>query len=287
MEEIPMITRKLGLGLLTLSLLAGLSACTDKGEECDSAAGEDCTDTETDADADADADSDTDADADADAEFVPYAMAIDWTTAYADGSYGGWLNTDGTDGRPFLAVTLYEEAYFDARDDRYSCQYFAYFEEVAVDNMGVDDLWYGAEVELEDAGNTNCTNLNPDDWGATDPSGFMLDHRFAIGFGPLGPNVSETLPQAVIDAELDWEVDFAPYVFSWYMGWTRDSAAQFADTDTVSDWGWARAYEVEDGTLSVDAEGNLVQLEGGTATEMLDGVMSANAWYYLDPVAFQ
>lgn len=283
-----MITRKLGLGLLTLSLLAGLSACTDKAEECDSAAGEDCTDTETDADADADADSDTDSDADADAEFVPAAMAIDWTAGYADGSYGGWVNSDGSDGRSYLTLTLYEEAYFDARDERYSCVYFAYFNEIAIDNMGVDDLWYGAEVELEDAGNTDCTNLNPDDWGATDPSGFMLENRFAIGFGPLGPNVSETLPQAVLDAELDWDADFAPYVFSWYMGWTRDSEAAFADTDTVSDWGYSYAFEVEeDGSLSVDAEGNNVRLEAGSASEMPTGVMSARAWYYLDPVAFQ
>ena len=283
MEEIHMITRKLGLGLLTLSLLAGLSACTDKAEDCDTAAGEDC-DTDADADADADADSDTDSDADADAFFEPYVVGFSWITAYNDGAYGGWLNNDGSEAQPFVSMKFYEEAYFDAYDDRYSCTYNAYFNEVAIDNMGLDDLWYGAEVELTDAGSTDCTNLNPDDWGSTDPSGFMLDNRFGLGFGALGPNVGPSLEQAVIDAELDWDADFAPYAFSYYMGWTSDSAAAFADTETVGDWGYVYAFQLEEDTsLSVDADGNNVAREAGTATEMPESsLMDARAWYLIE-----
>jgi hypothetical protein len=282
MEESYMITRKLGLGMLTLGLLAGLSACTDKAEDCDTAALEDCSDTNSaDADTDADADSDTDADADADAYFEPYAMGFEWVTGFSDGAYGGWLGSDGSEGAPFVSVTVYEEAYFDAGDDRYTCTYNAYFNEVAVDDMGVDGLWYGAEVELVDAASTDCTNLNPDDWGATDPSGFLLDNRFALGFGPLGPNVGPSLEQAVDDAELDWDVDFAPYAFSYYMGFTKDTAAAFADTETVSDYGFSYAYEVEaDMSLSTDADGNLVAIEGGNASEMPDpAYIQSNAWY--------
>ena len=275
-----MITRKLGLGLLTLSLLAGLSACTDKDDVCDSAAGEDCTDTDADADADADADSDTDADADADAVFEPYRIGFSFTTAYTDGAYGPFVASDGTEVRPYATVTLYEEAYFEAGDERYTCTYFAYFNEVAVDNMGLDDLWYGAEVELEDAGNTDCTNLNPDDWGATDPSGFLLDTRFAVGFGPLGPNTGPALEQAVIDAELDWSADFEPYAFSYYAAWTKDSSAAFADTETLYDYGYVYAFEMEDDlTLSVDADGNNVAVEAGLGSEMPNGLMDSRIWW--------
>ena len=242
-----MITRKLGLGLLTLSLLAGLSACTDKVEDCDTAAGEDCTG-EGDADTDADADSDTDSDADADAYFEPYAMGFNWITAYDDGAFTGWLASDGSDSQPFVSVTVYEEAYFDAGDERYSCTYNAYFNEVAIDNMGLEDLWYGAEVELADAGegSTDCSNFNTDDWGATDPSAALLANRFALGFGPLGPNVGPSLEQAVNDAGYDWENDYEPYAFSYYMAFTQDASAAFADTESASDYGFTYAYEVED-----------------------------------------
>ena len=249
------------------------------------------TDTDTDADSDADADSDSDADSDADADadadadtdvyFEPYAMGFEWITGYSDGGYVGWLETDGSSSQPFVSVTVYEEAYFDAGDDRYTCTYNAYFNEVAVDDMGVDGLWYGAEVELVDAASTDCTNLNPDDWGATDPSGFLLDNRFALGFGPLGPNVGPSLEEAVNNAELDWEVDFAPYAFSYYMGFTTDAAAAFADTDSVSDYGFNYAYEVEeDMSLSVDADGNLVAIEAGNGSEMpAPAYIQSNAWY--------
>ena len=276
-----MITRKLGLGLLTMSLLAGLSACTDKADDCDTAAGEICG--EGDADTDADSDADTDSDADADAFFEPYAMGFNWITAYDDGAYGSWLASDGTTSEPFVSVTVYEEAYFDAGDERYSCTFNAYFTEIATDNMGLDDLWYGAEVELSDAGegSTDCANFNPDDWGATDPSGFLLDNRFGLGFGPLGPNVGPSLEQAVIDAGYDWDVDYAPYAFSYYMGYTKDAAAAFADTETVSDYGFTYAYEVEDDmSLSSDADGNLVGIEAGSATEMpASAYLSGRAWY--------
>ncbi|MFT5586382.1 MAG: hypothetical protein ACI9VR_003980 [Cognaticolwellia sp.] len=290
MEDYPMITRKLGLGLLTLSLLAGLSACTDKVEDCDTAAGEACGDTdEADADTDADADSDTDTDADADAYFEPYAVIIDWVTAYDDGAYGNWVNTDGSDGQPFMSMTIYEEAYFDAGDERYSCTYNATFNEVAIDNMGIEDLWYGAEVELVDSGNTDCTNLNPDDWGATDPSGFVVDNRFAVGFGPLGPTTSGDLEPAVIDAGLDWDVDWAPYVFSYYMGWTKDASVSFADSESTRDWGYVFAYEVADDlSLNTDADGNLVGIDAGGGSEMPDNsLVSGNGFYYLDSESFK
>ncbi len=279
-----MITRKLGLGLLTLSLLAGLSACTDKADDCDTAAGEDCD--SADADADADADSDTDSDADADAFFEPYAMGFDWSTAFDGGAYTDWLATDGTAAQPFVTVTVYEEAYFEAGDDRYSCTYYAYLTEIAVDDMGVDGLWYGAEVELTPAGEggteaTDCANFNTDDWGTDNPGQTLQANRFGLGFGPLGPNVGPSLQQAVIDAGYDWDADYAPYAFSYYMAFTTDASANFADTETASDYGFAYAYEVEsDLSLSSDADGNLVGIEAGIASEMPDpAFVSARGWY--------
>lgn len=278
-----MITRKLGLGLLTLSLLAGLSACTDKAEDCDTAAGEDC-DTEGDADADADADSDTDSDADADAFFEPYAMGFNFRTGYSNGGYSNWFATDGSEGEPFVEITVYEEAYFDAGDERYSCTYYALFSEVAVDDMGIDGLWYGAEIELTPAGEggteaTDCSNFNTDDWGTDNPGQTLQANRFALGIGELGPNVADSLEGAVADAGLDWGADWEPYVFSYYMAYTKDASANFADTETAGDLGYGFFFEVEaDMTISTDADGNGVFIE--SAGEMPGSAyLNTSAWF--------
>ncbi|MED5371852.1 MAG: hypothetical protein VX899_12605 [Myxococcota bacterium] len=277
-----MTTRTLGFGLLTAGLLVSLSACKD-GNDCDTAAGEVC-DTGSEGDADADSDSDSDTDSDADADFDDYAAAFSFYSGYQDGAHVNWTASDGSVGEPWVSVTIYEEAYFDDGDDRYSCTWNAYITEVATDNLGVDGLWYGAEMAFEGVeGGTDCANFNEEAWGSTDPTAAFEAMRWGLGWGPLGPNVGPSLEEAVNGSSYDWATDFEPYVFSYYLGFTSDTSMTFADSETVSDYGYAFAYEVDPSDMSMvfDSDEAAIQLELGSATEMPSAAFLQGAGWYL------
>lgn len=233
----------------------------DSDSDSDSDADSD-SDSDADSDSDSDSDSDADSDADADVSFEPYVMAFSWDMGFEDDSYTGWIGPDGTAGDPFVTVTVYEERYFDAGDDRYSCTWYGYISEVGADDMGVSGLWYGAEIQLSDAGATDCSGFDRSIWGDDNPGAMLTSNRWALGFGPLGDNVSPSLEGAVNDAGLDWSGDWEPNVFSYYMGFTTSSSAAFEDTETVSDYGYALAYEVDTSmTLQTDADGEATVLD--------------------------
>lgn len=274
-----MTTRTLGFGLLTAGLLVSLSACKD-GNDCDTAAGEVC-DTGSEGDADADSDSDSDTDSDADADFDDYAAAFSFYSGYQDGAHVNWTASDGSVGEPWVSVTIYEEAYFDDGDDRYSCTWNGYIYEVGADDLGLSDLWYGSELEFAEA-STDCTGFDSTRWGSTTPSKTFESIRWGLGWGPLGDNVGPSLETAVNSAGYDWETDFEPYTFSYYLGFTDSASTSFADSETVSDYGYAMGFEVKpsDMSLTVDSDGYAVQLTLGTATKLPGAAfLQGLAWY--------
>ena len=216
------------------------------------------SDSDSDSDADSDADSDSDSDADADVTFVPYAVGFSWSLGFEDDGYVGW-SSDGSYNDPFVEVTFYEEAYFNSGDDRYACTWYAYVQDLGEDDMGVSGLWYGAEVALIDAGVNNCEGFDAKVWGATTPTKRMTDMRFGVGFGPLGPEVGPSLEQAVYDAGYDWERDWEPYVFSYYMGFTRSSSTSLSAN--VQELGYGIAFEV-DTSMGLAAEPESLDIAG-------------------------
>lgn len=249
------------LGMWTsLTLLGGLG-CGDK--EDDSTVVDD-----TDADTDTDTDSDTDSDTDTDTEvFEDYAVFMNFRLAVADDALSAYNyedeNGDLQEVTPYVEMTIAEEAYFDAYDDKYTCTWYGYVVENGLDDLQAD-VWIGWDVSflLID---TDCENFDPEIWGEETPTTKIEEVQFGIGFGELGGDFKTSVQSAFEDAGYDWENEYAPYVIGMYLAaYDPDSGALAGGQANI-----AYAYEMEDdGALISDADGNLIPYDISTATEM-------------------
>lgn len=269
------------LGMLSLGLMFA-TACGDKDS--------DDTSTEADADTDADSDSDTDTDADADATFQDYVFFASFYTGY-DGvglsSYTG-IGSDGSEftQTPFVEITIVEEAYFDAGDDRYSCVWYGDVGEVALENGGHgEDVFIGWQVGLtlalaEDGSPaTNCTNFDEGIWGASDPTVAIESMNWFIGFGNMDSEFSTAIETAVTNGGGDWAADWEPYLFGGYLGVVPDGTAFTAENSGQTQY--VVAFEVDgEGMIQYDANDESVQYESrGLTSWPGPAAIISNAYY--------
>ena len=275
MEKKSMRLMKLA-SVASLGLFA-LTGC-DKEEICDTAV-EDCdpvTD-DTDADTDADADTDTDTDTDTTSYFDSYAVGFEWNVGH-DGSGLTSYGIDGTAQDPWVTVTFYEESYFDAYDDRYSCSWVGTVVDNGLDTLGADGLWIGHAVSLE-AFDTDCGDFDPDEWGGDTPTSKLESMELGIGYAGLSVDFAADLEEAIVSQGGDWS-EYDGYMFATWLAFYDEETGALAGTES----GWTYAYELDaQGDIAYDAEDAPLRYNVAGGTEMpAPAFVQSGAWqlYY-------
>jgi hypothetical protein len=221
----------------------GTSECDGESDADTDADGDSDTDADADSDADADADADSDADADADAD-----SDADTDTGYFDPTYFSWgldagivggqfttVDYKGHDYPPIFFVELYEDAYLDTGDDRYSCVLM--WEAASAIGHSAADPWFDWQIQLLASYYTDC-DLDPSVWGS-DPYAAFEDWGWEMSV----EQADDDLVDAFIDSvgSSKWSSEYEPYVFgvqtfwdgveayetqvSWGIAWTLESGA--------------------------------------------------------------
>lgn len=190
--------------------------------------------------------------------FEATVMFVSLRTGYDQSGLSGYTGVDSngaaySQDTPWVEVQLVTDDYFDAYDDRYACTWVANVVPAGggsfvADDFGVSDLWigYGVNFELfvseDGTPQTDCYDFDPEVWGEDSPTAVLESTEFGVGFAPMSAEFQTTLQGAVEGANLDWDLDWAPYVFSYYLG--------FADIDTgevgVGEVGFGFAYELDE-----------------------------------------
>lgn len=298
-------TKISGLALLGLGVL--FVGCGDKDNTCDTATGEGCTpdseEPEADSDGDGIVDSEDECPDEAPGEcpdpdrdgcpsstpdidckpdyFDAYAFGVTTRTGYDGSGLVPYGIDESTQQDPYAGITFYEEDYFDTGDERYSCIEFFMLTEESVSSMGVDDLWAGYEVSMTwyaDASSNPCEDFDPSIWGADTPISLVEGTQWGVGFGDMSGDFENTMKTAVQNAGLDWANEWAPYVFSYYLGLYDSDAGEVAG----SELGWGFAFEVDESTWIPKADGdNLIPFEMSSATELPSPAYVSGSCLYL------
>lgn len=87
------------------------------------------------------------------------------------------------------------------------------------------------EVQVQLAnGASTCGNINPATFGTADLRQYVEALPWSVGYGPSSAYFSGQLQAAVVGAGLNWNQDWAPFVFSTYVGNTGYTAFETSYT---------------------------------------------------------
>lgn len=224
------------------------------------------SDSDSDSDADADTDADSDSDADADMTFNPYAVGLYVQAAWDGENLVRWADSAGNFQTPNVRFTFYEEEYFEAYDERFTCNWVGGIQvqgAAAIDVEAYDSY----EVRFSDQGTSDCGGF-PLSWGADrTPAETMTTQSFGLAFTPMSNDFASVMRPYLEDSGSDWEGDWAPYVFS--------TQFNFLDGDGIwNEVNYAFAMDLNgDGALASDAKP--VPLDQGIEGELI----TAQPWY--------
>lgn len=278
------MTKLAPLGLLATGLL--FAGCGEK-DGCDTSTGADCDTSETDADADGDSDSDTDSDSDADTDvtFDAYAMGMSVVAGYDGSGLVGYV-ASGNAVNSFAVITMYEEDYFDAGDDRHLCEDIYDITENGIDDLQVDGIYGGWDISLLYSGPTQdsapCENFDEDVWGSDTPVDVLEGTALGVGVGPISDTFkNDYLKPWVEGAGYSWETDFAPFWMSYYLA--------FYDTDSGalagSELGYTWIFEADENMELVSGtnclNGSIQCVDISNATELPYPVVLNSGTYFL------
>lgn len=190
--------------------------------------------------------------------FEATVMFVSLRTGYDQAGLSGYTGVDSSGAAfnqetPWVEVQLVTDDYFDAYDDRYACTWLgnvvpASGSNYVLDDFGVADLWAGYAVKLElvvaedGTPQTDCYDFDPTVWGEDSPTTIIEATEFGVGFGPMSGEFAGTLQTAVEGAALDWDLDWAPYVFSYYLGFADLTSGEVS----VGEIGFGFAYELDE-----------------------------------------
>ncbi len=228
-------------GLLSAGVGALLTGCFGTAKECDTATGAGCeTGIEGDADTDTDTDTDSDSDSDSDSDVVfdAYAMAISVVVGYDGTGIVAYTSPDGSANEAFGIVTMYEEAYFDAGDERYKCEDYYSVTENGVDSLQVDGIWNGWDISLLylGAGENPCENFDSAIWGSDTPVDVIEATALGVGVGPMSSDHQATLKTWIEGAGYSWDDDFASYWLSYHLGLYDAETGALAGSEIGYSW---------------------------------------------------
>ena len=226
-------------GLLSVGVGLALTGSFGTGTKCDTATGENCNDDSADADTDADSDSDSDSDSDADTDvaFDAYVMALGVVSGYDGNGMVGYV-ASGNALDPYVSVTLYEEAYFDAGDARHQCEDFYSLTENGVDDLQVSGLWAGWDVSMLylAPGDAPCDNLDAAIWGDTNPTAVFEGTAVGWGVAPLTGEFEATLSDWISGSYDPDEI--IPYWGGYYLALYDEESGALAGSEVGYTWGF-------------------------------------------------
>lgn len=253
------------VGTLGAEVVSAFSTGSSTEGDSDTDADAD-TDSDSDADADSDTDADTDSDADADTTFTPFAVGLNVQAAWDGENLVRWADSDGVFQTPNIRFTFYEEEYFDAYDERFSCTWVGGIQVQGSAPIDVE-AYDSFEIRLNDQGTGDCSGF-PQKWGADrSPAETMTGQSFGLAFTPISESFVSVMRPYLEDSGSDWEQDWAPYVFS----------THFAILDGDGGWNeinYAYALDLDgDGALTSDSQP--VPLDQGIEGELI----TAQPWY--------
>lgn len=195
-----------------------------------------------DSDTDVDADTDTDTDADVDL-FEPTWYVVSHLSGRGGGEVGSYA-LSGERSPPQVELT-----FFDSSFER-ECTWVGEALDAARDETsGIEGLYEGHSVRLQLL-DTSCGGFNPDVWMDENPTVVVEARTWWLGVGPLTADLEEVLHEAVDNAGLDWERDWAPYVVDGYAG----PLGTLAPAELRTSYGMVMTLN-EDGEIALDADG--------------------------------
>ncbi len=272
------------LPLLACGFAMGLTACGGDTAVDDTG----WADADTDTDADSDTDSDTDADSDTDTDyFDTYATSIQFYTGWHEDSMSS-VYFSGSEQPPLVEIQFYEEDYFEAGDDRYTCYWVGAPVLNSLSDLELgDNIWIGWDVSLQlaDPSYTNCTDFDPELWGEDTPTTVFETLPFGMGWGPPTTEFYTVVHDGLIDygwSETDWEDQMGPFMFAHYIALYDDTAGALVGFEN----GIARSFVTDDAYEVVgDDDGYLIPIEvrngPSSYVDMVpDGYVNSSPWYY-------
>ena len=269
------------LPLLVGGFALGLTACGGDTTTGDTGWADTDTDADTDADSDSDSDSDSDTDTDTDADFDSYAASIALYTGFHDGDLTS-VYFSGSEQPPLVEITFYEEDYFEAGDERYTCTWVGAPAQNSLSDLELgDNLWIGWDVSLQlpDPGYTDCADFNVDKWGEATPTSVLESLQFGIGWGPALQETYDSLHDLLIDdygwSETEWNDNYGPKLYSQYI------AMYDSDVGALSGFenGLGRSLITDEAyEIVYDDDGYATFIE--VSDSMPDGYSYSIPWYY-------
>ncbi|MCB9792956.1 MAG: hypothetical protein H6741_09535 [Alphaproteobacteria bacterium] len=208
--------------------------------------------------------------------FEPAGFAITFYVGYNDGGMSGYSGVSQGQAfsyaSPLAVVELFEEEYFEAYDDRYSCAWVADIVETDTNSFGLD-IWGGWDYTLVgnaeyntnlESNGTLCNDLDPESgWQETTPATvFEGLSGLGFGFGAISADLRSDIVAAV--GQSTYDTDWAPSVFGGYTSLDGANATNYHYCfGSQTDSSMAIQYDDASAAISMEiGEEGLVPPEG-------------------------
>lgn len=192
--------------------------------------------------------------------FEPYVMFVDGNFLYdaATDTIASAIGTDGSPIPPTIAITIAEEAYFDAYDDKYTCGVVYYIEEGTVAREALSDgtlthagFWMPTTAVFD----TNCENFDVDLYGdgtSVDYEALFGQYEYGVGVGQVSTKLAADKNwKDFITANTSADFAFDTYVVGGGIGLRAGEDSSYGQQN------WAMGYAVDkDFAIIVDDADN-------------------------------
>ncbi len=183
---------------------------------------------------------------------------------------------------PVMMLTFADNRYFASYNEDYTCTWFGVMNVEGIDMLEDPDLWLGFAISL-DFLETDCDNLDPWVWGDYSPTPVLESTFLGIGFRPMSSSFESVIKSQVAGSGLQWERDWAPYVYTMVLGIWDEETGQLSG----SELNYAFSYQMSDGALTYDVQGNPIPrtLQDGEGPP--EGLLASFPYYDEEPNALR
>ena len=181
---------------------------------------------------------------------------------------------------PVMMFVFADNRYFSTWNEDYACEWVGQITVEGVDTMNDPSLWLGYAISLQML-ETDCYDMDPWVWGEPTPTTMMEQGFFGLGYGPSSAAMKDSLQDLIELSGDDWATNWAPYIFSMYVGLWDDATSQLAAHEVA----FTMSYKMEDGALTstLDEEPEPVPLSDGGQPP--HGLLIGYSWFDLEPSA--
>ena len=198
--------------------------------------------------------------------FDDFAVGFSYYFGYSGGDPHS-VYFSGSEQPALVVATFYEEDYFDAGDEAYTCQWIGEMNGFSDDDLGISDIWAGWTFSVAEY-DTDCLSMDPANYGGSTPKTLFESSTQALGLDELSSSFASDLESVVGST---WETDYEPYMFAGLLGYYDKSSLSFLGIES----NYALSYEIDD-------DDELVYDSSGYATPIeLDGSGAPQGYVYV------